>query len=606
LSAFFTASYFDYVTGRLVGRFEDLAEVLPGDETGQLLVDALHLLAPLTCDQDPTRFWQRIEELLMGGEPEIFNIALVETDRHLDRLSGDHVGSLAKALIGEMEFAESLEDGKVWIDRIYKLLLEVHKRGPASFTREAGLQLATVLSSHLERTRPALVEVGLNSLVHFTEAMEPDSLQQPLDTTVARMVTFRTNAGEAMRYLDTLLAVDTRLSDDWRDKVVKSIDPWVRSIDVGQMQTARRLIERFTGYETYHSILCTHVDNWIGLVAPSLAPPQLENLVNIFVACDVAMNNEQAVDLAAALVQILRTQPGQAPLHRPVIAGLDHFARRLSPEAATETTDVLLEHHNNIPTELRWSALGILSELYEHIPEARRSQYANFMHQHLSQRPEESLDHIAQAWPDWDNPRRIGAFETLYGALSDKGRSILKAKLPALLSTLDPDSRLAVIYDSVLRLANSPSPLESFLDDVIPQLQESEIQILRERFLTLLREESAGPRGQAAMDFLALTSKMAKDEAEVLRCLIGLYERGEHEVILAARNTNAVLADTKLAGRQKNDLAEATASALKRVTNEPAREVVQAIEELGFLDRWSRQRSYFKEFEDLIENLRGS
>lgn len=606
LLTFFTTSYLDYVTGRLAGRFEDLPEVLPDDETGQQLVAAVTLLAPLACDQDPARFWHLMEELLSSPEPGTFSLALGEIDRHLDRLSVDSVGDLAKTLLSEMEFAESLEDSETWVDRLYKLLLDVQQREPESFAGEAGSQLATVLSSHLENPQSALVEVGLRYLVQFTEAMEPGLLQKPLDATIARMATFRTDADEAMLYLGALLSVDARLSDDWRGKVVESIDPWVRSMDVNQLKTARRLIERFSGYETYHSILRVHVDGWVGLLAPSLAPPRLENLVNIFTACDVTINAEQAARLTTALAQVLRARPGQAPLHPPIIAGLKHSAKRLSPEAARETTDVLLDHHNNLTTGLRWSALEILSELHEYIAGDRRSQYAGFMHQQLSQRPEKSLSYIDQAWSDWDNTQRVGACATLYGALADKDRSILKAKLPSLLSTLDQDSRLAVIYDAVLKFASSPSLLGFFIDDAIPHLGRSEIRSLRGRFLTLLREENADPSRQAAMDFLAQTSKVATDDTEVVRCFTVLYERGEPEVILAARNTSTILADMKLTSRQKDNLAQAMASALKRVTNEPARKIVQAIEELGFLDRWSRQKKHFKEVEDLIENLRGS
>lgn len=604
LLTFFTTSYLDYVTGCLVGRFEDMPEVMPDDETGQQLVNALHLLAPLACNQDPARFWQRMEDLLTSGESEVVNLGLEEVEYHLERLSEEYVGGLADTLLEVIEDTESLEDSETWIDRIYGLLLSVYRCGPKSFTRETGSRLTSVIKYHVDGSQPTLVEVGLRYLVRFADALEPDWLRQLLDTMVARMAAFPTNAGEAMRYLDAFLAVDSLLSDDWRSKVVNGIDPWVRSANVNQMQTAQRLLERLTSYENYHSILRVRVDNWIGLVAPSLTSPRLENLVSIFVACDVVMNDEQATYLATALTQILRVQPGQAPLHPPIIAGLDQFTRRLSPEVATETTNILLDRHNNLSSELRWSALGILSELYEHISEGRRSQYAAFVHQHLSQRPEESLDYVVQAWSDWDNAKRVEAFEILYGALLDEGRSKLEANLSSLLSTLDQDSRLAVIYDGVLKLAGSPSPLEFFLDDAIPQLGHPEIQPLRERFLTLLREESAGPRGQAAMDFLARTSNMVTDDAEVIRCLIVLYERGEPEVVLAARNTNTVLADAKFTSGQKSDLAKVMASALKRVTNEPAKEIVRAIEEIGFLDRWSRQQRYFKEFEDLIENLR--
>lgn len=581
IERYFAQDLTDYVTDRLMSRYEGLPAIDLETEEGQLFKEALATIGRYSETERSTRFWDALETLLGSASSEHYDYGSSMLKEHLDVVPHDSIDQLVEAITSGMsEVSETVSDAP---DEWVVDELAVVER----LCEAKGSCLGDNARRSLEN---ALVELGrydeLNGSIlrfadRFISRFERENGNAVIRGICSIFSDIDTGLENDKAYLELLIKYEQRLDNDLRSRIIDAIDNCARSNDPSHVNRAWEYLGQIIEIKSFQGSIERISLEWLDLIAAAHVP-----LLKARV--DLVLTSFSAGFVTADVFAERMIAPfpfgGNQQQLEVAVGALEQLSDGISDSIGLRLFQQLLPHFGHYGPLLP-RILVLMSRWNNLAAENERNRYISTVLGQFNAWPEKIVGILPTLWSSMDVPQVQQQVIAMYQKDLDADyKESRDSAAQAGLAALDGDEKTKIVRDVWTSLQPTGNAAEQFMKVARKELSLKEINALRNEALALVRESGAKPSAEMYLRLLAATVRSdVREVMQVVSLFENLFGRGEEEVKLASKYVVRCLKPMDLKSYHKHRLAEAMSEASLRLGSQISEQIHEVAKELGLI-----------------------
>lgn len=597
IESYFSTSLVEYYFARLLGDSIDKDPIVISDEKiGEILKRSLNVIVEFIKEKNECdEFWNGLIRLIENTNIlENFSYALSLTNETIEQIPESLKFRFQKALfigINNLIATVPAENKVDWLSNCLTLILELQRSisNETIYSSEEVDEVSSLFADLVElksENNPEFIRFAEQYTNEFSKD-DHHPILSGLVKSFSKLLS-ENNYGEPL--LNSIIDLKTHLNKNDVKVIFNSLDSQIKTNDPNQIKISKNYIEKLHHASIFDENISSYTGEWVEILKNDAWQLFVEKF--IFLSLLVQLDLLDANTLVEKIIPLFPLGNEQNKLALTT-QEMSKFAGSIKPGIGDRFFKTIIQHIGSFG-ETIIDALSLLVNWIDRAEEAQISIFVSNLFNQFPKHPFEVISILEKCWHVIPRDRINQILIQMYSVEGDSEFSKIREQNTKLaLDQIANEEKIDFIMNIWENLINSSKNADNFLEAVINGVDLIEVNNLREKAISEIRENGASPTSEKNLRFLK--DSVRDDVREVMPVVdlfVNLFGRGEDDIRLALKYVVQVLTPLGIRNDHKHKLAEAMGNAALRSTDQINAEIHEKAEQLGL--KWFSYRKYWE------------